>query len=85
MTSVDGTDGNFPSDNLITRNHFHENGVLTKQSSPYFQTVACHNNITFNVMYNGPRAGINLNDGCKCTSDPALLRLRTTLVHDSIY
>ena len=35
----------------------HENGVLTKQSSPYFQTVACHNNITNNVMYNGPRAG----------------------------
>ena len=41
----------------------HENGILTKQSSPYFQTVSCHNNITNNVMYNGPRAGINMNDG----------------------
>ena len=59
LASVSGLDGNFPSDNTITRNHIHENGVLTKQSSPYFQTVACHNNITFNVMYNGPRAGIN--------------------------
>ena len=35
------------------------NIYMTKQSSPYFQTVACHNNITYNVMYNGPRAGIN--------------------------
>lgn len=59
LASVSGLDGNFPSDNTITRNHIHENGVLTKQSSPYFQTVACHNNITYNVMYNGPRAGIN--------------------------
>jgi hypothetical protein len=63
LASVDGTGGNFPSDNLVTGNHMHETGVLTKQSSPYFQTVACHNNVTNNVMYNGPRAGINLNDG----------------------
>ena len=55
--SADGTNGDFPSDNTVTGNHFHENGVLTKQSSPYFQTIACHNNITDNVMYNGPRAG----------------------------
>ena len=61
LASTDGTDGNFPSDTLVTRNHIHENGVLTKQSSPFFQTVACHNNVTYNVMYNGPRAGINLN------------------------
>eukprot|EP01048_Picozoa_sp_COSAG05_P039706 COSAG05_NODE_19907_length_286_cov_0.705882_1_plen_69_part_01 len=32
LASTDGTDGNFPSDNLITRNHMHENGILTKQS-----------------------------------------------------
>eukprot|EP01051_Picozoa_sp_SAG22_P005295 SAG22_NODE_310_length_12645_cov_20.450183_2_plen_165_part_00 len=50
LASVDGTDGNFPSDNLVTRNHMHETGVLTKQSSPFFQTVACHNNVTNNVM-----------------------------------
>ena len=50
------------------RNHMHENGVLTKQSSPYFQTVACHNNITNNVMYNGPRAGKSPSPPkCLCT------------------
>ena len=63
VVSVDGTNGDFPSDTLVDRNHIHETGELTKQSSPFFQTISCHNNITNNVMYNGPRAGINLNDG----------------------
>ena len=63
IVSADGTNGDFPSDNIVSGNHIHENGLLTKQSSPYFQTIACHNNITNNLMYNGPRAGINLNDG----------------------
>lgn len=62
LVSIDGTNGDFPSDNTIVGNHFHENGILTKQSSPYFQTIACHNNITNNVMYNGPRAGYVLFD-----------------------
>ena len=61
--SADGTNGDFPADNIIDSNHIHEVGALTKQSSPYFQTIACHNNITNNVMYNMPRAAINLNDG----------------------
>ena len=50
LVSVDGTNGDFPADNSITRNHIHEVGALTKQSSPFFQTIACHNNITNNVM-----------------------------------
>ena len=50
LVSADGTNGDFPADNTITRNHIHEVGALTKQSSPFFQTIACHNNITNNVM-----------------------------------
>ena len=34
LASVDGTDGNFPSDCVISGNHMHENGVLTKQVIP---------------------------------------------------
>ena len=55
----------------------HENGVLTKQSSPYFQTVACHNNITKNVMYNGPRAGKSPSlPKCLCSSPQMFMLVR---------
>jgi hypothetical protein len=33
------------------------------QVSCYHQTLACHNTITKNVCYDGPRAGFNFNDG----------------------
>ena len=49
IASADVTDGNFPSDNLIHKNHIHETGVLTKQSSPVFSGISCHNVITDNV------------------------------------
>jgi hypothetical protein len=29
----------------------------------YFQAIAHHNTIRDNVMYRGPRAGVNFNDG----------------------
>lgn len=34
-----------------------------KQSSMYFQAQSCSNWIYGNIFYNGPRAGINFNDG----------------------
>ena len=60
---ADATAGDFPSDISVMRNHMHEVGIITKQASPYFQTVAASNTVHGNVMYNGPRAGINFNDG----------------------
>ena len=62
MISADVTDSNVPQDVIVHKNHIHETGVLTKQSSPIFLGISYHNNVTDNAMYNGPRAGINFND-----------------------
>ena len=59
----DGTDGNQPRFNQILYNYVHELGIFEKQSSFYFQAKSCQNNITGNIFFNGPRAGINFNDG----------------------
>lgn len=59
----DGTDGNQPRFNQIHHNFVHELGIFEKQSSFYFQAKSCQNNITGNIFFNGPRAGINFNDG----------------------
>ena len=55
---ADATAGDFPQDVSVTHNVMHEVGIITKQASPYFQTVAASNLIHANVMFNGPRAGI---------------------------
>jgi hypothetical protein len=60
---TDATLGDFPYENHITGNHFHDIGVYGKQVSAFFQTLACRNTISGNVMYNGPRAAINFNEG----------------------
>ena len=62
IASADVTDGNMPTDNVVHNNHIHETGVLTKQSAPFYSGIAAHNTVTDNLMYNGPRAGINFND-----------------------
>ena len=60
---MDGTDGNQPRGTRIIGNLMHENGIFGKQTSAYFQSVACQTELIGNVMFNGPRAGINFNDG----------------------
>jgi hypothetical protein len=52
-----------PTNITITRNHFGQFGVFGKQTSALF--VAISKRIIFenNVVYHGPRAGININDG----------------------
>eukprot|EP00475_Leptophrys_vorax_P015852 TRINITY_DN2221_c0_g2_i1.p1 TRINITY_DN2221_c0_g2~~TRINITY_DN2221_c0_g2_i1.p1 ORF type:complete len:787 (-),score=214.49 TRINITY_DN2221_c0_g2_i1:1749-4109(-) len=52
-----------PRGSLIENNFIHEVGIFEKQSSFYFQAKSCQNTIRGNVMFNGPRAGINFNDG----------------------
>jgi len=52
----------FPEDTIIERNHFREIGIIGKQTSALFSALSCRTSFVFNVAYNGPRAGINLND-----------------------
>ena len=59
----DGTDGNQPRFSRILYNFAHELGIWEKQSSFYFQAKSCQNLIMGNIFFNGPRAGINFNDG----------------------
>jgi len=60
---VDGTDGNHPRYNRILRNSAREVGLYEKQSSFYMQAKTAESTIYGNVFFNGPRAGINFNDG----------------------
>lgn len=59
----DGTDGNQPRFSNISYNFAHELGIWEKQSSFYTQAKSCQSLITNNIFFNGPRAGINFNDG----------------------
>lgn len=59
----DGTNGNQPRFLNISYNLAHEIGIWEKQSSFYFQAKSCQNLVYNNIFYNGPRAGININDG----------------------
>merc|ERR1712137_1110440 len=60
---VDGTDGNHPRHNRILRNNVREVGLYEKQSSFYMQAKTAQSTISGNVFFNGPRAGVNMNDG----------------------
>ena len=60
---INGTRGSYPAYNTIERNHMHDIGVFGKQTSGYFKSIARANVVKENVIYNGPRAGVNFNDG----------------------
>ena len=62
--AVDGSAPTYPNNNTIARNHFHEIGLYGKQTSCIGQMLASNSTFEDNVCYNGPRAGININDGC---------------------
>jgi hypothetical protein len=59
----DGTNGLQPRFTSLLRNYAREIGIIQKQSSFWFQAKACLTTLKDNVIFNGPRAGINLNDG----------------------
>ena len=59
----DGTKGLQPQFINVSYNYAHEIGIFEKQASFYFQAKSCHNYISNNIIFNGPRAGINFNDG----------------------
>ncbi len=60
---VDGTDGNHPRYTQIISNTAREVGLYEKQSSFFIHAKTAETTITGNVFFNGPRAGINFNDG----------------------
>ena len=60
---IDGTSGNQPRGTKILGNLVHEIGIYGKQVCAYVQSVACQTMLVGNVFFNGPRAGVNFNDG----------------------
>ena len=48
---------------LVARNLAHELGLFVKQSGFFYQTMSANTTVEGNVLFNGPRAGIGLNDG----------------------
>lgn len=62
-TGPDGRGGEQPWRTVISRNVAREIGVWQKQSSFLFQAVSYATHVKDNVHFNGPRAGINFNDG----------------------
>ena len=60
---IDGTDGNQPRGTKVIGNLVHEVGVFGKQVCAYVQSLACETELIGNIFFNGPRAGINFNDG----------------------
>jgi hypothetical protein len=60
---VDGTDGEHPLYTSVISNSIREVGLYEKQSSFYIQAKTARTTIMGNVFFNGPRAGINANDG----------------------
>ena len=59
----DATAGNQPRGTRVVRNLVHELGLWTKQNSFYFQSSSFGNHLEGNLAFNGPRAGINFDDG----------------------
>jgi len=63
QAGVDGTDGNHPRYTSVLRNSAREIGLYEKQSSFFMEAKTAQSLISGNVFFNGPRAGINFNDG----------------------
>ena len=60
---MDGTTGEQPRGTRVINNLIHDFGLFGKQTSAYMQSLACQTEIMGNVFFNGPRSGINFNDG----------------------
>ena len=63
LAGVDGTDGNHPVFTTVIGCTVREVGLYEKQSSFFIQAKTAASVIKGNVFFNGPRAGINSNDG----------------------
>jgi hypothetical protein len=59
----DGRGGEQPRNTTVSNNLVREIGLWQKQSSMWFQAVTAQTTFVDNVHFNGPRAGLNFNDG----------------------
>ena len=59
----DARGGNQPRGTHVVGNLVREIGIWQKQSSMWFQATTMQTHIERNVHFNGPRAGLNFNDG----------------------
>lgn len=59
----DGTAGDQPRFTTIRGNRGREVGIVQLQSSMWFQAKTALTRIEGNIFFNGPRSGINFNDG----------------------
>jgi hypothetical protein len=48
---------------VVRRNLVHEVGLFVRQAGFYYQGMTANATVDGNVFFNGPRAGININDG----------------------
>ena len=64
----DGRGGDQPRGTKIIGNVAHEIGLWQKQSSLYFQAVSTETIVQGNVFFNGPRAALNFNGECTCST-----------------
>ena len=60
---ADGSAPTYPNHVTIARNLMHETGIFGKQSSCIAMSITANLTLIDNVCFNGPRAGINHNDG----------------------
>ena len=77
-TPYDGSapDAEFPLNVTIERCHFGQIGVYGKQTSALFIAVSKRINFLDNVLYDGPRAGVNINDGTLSLTAPVARHVR---------
>ena len=59
----DGRGGTQPMGTSVLGNLAREIGIWQKQSSFFFQAVSAMTTLRANVVFNGPRAALNFNDG----------------------
>jgi hypothetical protein len=53
----------YPEGTVVSGNLGRELGVFVKQSGFLYSAISANSTVTGNVFFNGPRAGINVNDG----------------------
>jgi hypothetical protein len=60
---IDATAATVPANSYIGFNLIHEVGVFVAQAGGYYHALSANATLEGNVMFNGPRAGVNINDG----------------------
>jgi hypothetical protein len=63
VQGIDGTVREVPWGTVIAGNVMSEIGIYTKQSGAYYHALSGQASVVDNVMFNIPRAAININDG----------------------